>query len=206
MCLSVCGWGTEVVVPAGNAPASSGYQPGALLLSYGAARCTRGLGFGVLSFELCAWSMRPTRNPERETRNRGEWRMVWELHPRRPEPHSVFRTGALLLCQPSIASVPGLELWVSSWLQSQAWLCGLRPRNRELKARNGRKLALAEGVSPSSPALEAPRSMIELRERTPGRTGHGGRPLLRPCEVSVGPPAHPGKWLLRLESHQHRPA
>jgi hypothetical protein len=25
----------EVVVPAGNAPASSGYQPGALLLSYG---------------------------------------------------------------------------------------------------------------------------------------------------------------------------
>ena len=25
----------EMVVPAGNAPASSGYQPGALLLSYG---------------------------------------------------------------------------------------------------------------------------------------------------------------------------
>ena len=31
ICLSYSG---EVVVPAGNAPASSGYQPGALLLSY----------------------------------------------------------------------------------------------------------------------------------------------------------------------------
>lgn len=59
--------------------------------------------------------------------------------------------------------------------------------------RSALELALAEGVSPSSPALEAPCSVVELRERTPGRTGRGGRPLLRPCEVSVGPPAHPGK-------------
>src|SRR5947208_11902541 len=41
------------------------------------------------------------------------------------------------------------------------------------------RLALAEGVPPSSPVLEAPRSMVELRERF--------------------------RWLLRLDSHQHRP-
>jgi hypothetical protein len=31
----------EMVVPAGNAPASSGYQPGALLLSYGTGKVNR---------------------------------------------------------------------------------------------------------------------------------------------------------------------
>ncbi len=33
--LGDCADGVRMVVPAGNAPASPGYQPGALLLSYG---------------------------------------------------------------------------------------------------------------------------------------------------------------------------
>src|SRR6266481_6446969 len=41
--------GVKLVVPAGNAPASSGYQPGALLLSYRTMADGVGMGFPSLT-------------------------------------------------------------------------------------------------------------------------------------------------------------
>src|SRR6266567_9572738 len=46
----------------------------------------------------------------------GKWRMVSELHARSPKAHSVFGTGALLLCQPSeLVRVAGVAPATSSF-------------------------------------------------------------------------------------------
>src|SRR5882672_5143784 len=76
----------KMVVPAGNAPASSGYQPGALLLSYRTMADGVWMGFPSLT----RWMPEVTSFASRIV-----------MHPRSPEAHSVFGTGALLLCQPS---------------------------------------------------------------------------------------------------------
>src|SRR5688572_9481958 len=73
--------------------------------------------------------------------------MVKELHPRGLAPLSVFRTGALLLCQPSAK-------W-SGWRELHSRPPGSRPGHLLLTYTLS-KVALAEGLSPSSPVLEAP--------------------------------------------------
>src|SRR5258708_32403680 len=70
-----------LVVPAGNAPASSGYQPGALLLSYETVADGVGMGFPSLT----RWMPHVTLFASRIV-----------MHPRSPEARSVFGTGALL--------------------------------------------------------------------------------------------------------------
>ena len=91
--------------------------------------------------------------------------MVKELHPRGLAPLSVFRTGALLLCQPSakMVRVERIALPTSSF-QARPSAADLHPDKEMRSAERGVepalciKMALAEGVSPSSSVLEAPRS------------------------------------------------
>src|SRR5439155_20538040 len=91
----------EMVVRRGNAPRSSAYQPGALLLSY---RTMARRAVARPREKGCARLRAPRYGAAPFARSgiAGEgWRMVQELHPRSPEAHSVFGTGGLLLCQPS---------------------------------------------------------------------------------------------------------
>jgi hypothetical protein len=69
-----------------------------------------------------------------------------------------------------------------------------------------RKMALAEGVSPSSSALEPPCSVIELRERkeVEGRQSRAERQTV--LALDLRPSTFGLTKLLRLDSHQHRPA
>ena len=75
----------ELVVPAGNAPASSGYQPGALLLSYE----TMAEGVGNAPTSVCADPVFETGAASLYLPAFQKWSVWRELHSRPPRSEQV---------------------------------------------------------------------------------------------------------------------